>query len=205
MSVGLNAAQARAKASQDMIVFQETQYIMETVITQSSLGNYEAFIDDNTEMTESTPSGIKIGTVINPTILVGDTIILNGVTVVLGTSGTTLNGIVADINDAAIAGVTASKDSGYLVLTFDTQQTTLWTYDIGAGTANSSLGLISGTYTISNPYSVDYFSVWQGTLTDRGLQNQMEQVMRHFINLGYKIERVNNTNTGKTFRWHIYW
>lgn len=205
MSVGLNAAQARAKASQDMIVFQETQYIMETVITQSSLGNYEAFIDDNTEMTESTPSGIKIGTVINPTILVGDTIILNGVTVVLGTSGTTLNGIVADINDAAIAGVTASKDSGYLVLTFDTQQTTLWTYDIGAGTANSSLGLISGTYTISNPYSVDYFSVWQGTLNDRGLQNQMEQVMRHFINLGYKIERVNNTNTGKTFRWHIYW
>lgn len=205
MSVGLNAAQARAKASQDMIVFQETQAIMETVITESSLGNYEAFIDNGTTMTESTPSGIKIGTVVNPTVLVGDTLILNGVTVVLGTTGTNLNSIVADINDAAIAGVTASKDSGYLVLSFDTQQASIWTYDIGAGTANASVGLIQGTYTISNPTSVDYFSVWQGTLTDRGLQNQMEQVMRHFVNLGYKIERVNNTNTGKTFRWHIYW
>ena len=56
MSVGLNAAQARSKASQDMIVYKETQAIMEEVITQSGLGNFEASVDDGTTMTISTPS-----------------------------------------------------------------------------------------------------------------------------------------------------
>ena len=48
MSVGLNAAQARAKASQDMIVFNETQEIMKSIISESALGNFEAYVDDGT-------------------------------------------------------------------------------------------------------------------------------------------------------------
>ena len=66
MSVGLNAAQARSKASQDMIVFKETQTIMEKVIEQSGLGKFEALVEDGTTMTISTPSVQKIGTVNNP-------------------------------------------------------------------------------------------------------------------------------------------
>ena len=60
MSVGLNAAQARSKASQDMIVFNETQENYEPTITESSLGNFEAYVDDATTMTVA--SVPKIGT-----------------------------------------------------------------------------------------------------------------------------------------------
>ena len=204
MSVGLNAAQARAKASQDMIVYKETQAIMEQVISQSALGKFEGYVDDATTMTNSTPTTVKIGTVINPTINNSDTFIFNSNTITLGTSGTTLNAIIADINDAGIQGLTASKDSGYLVITIE-GSTTSWNYEIGAGTANTALGLSAGTFSITNPTSVNYFNVWQGTLTDRGFQNQMETVIKHFQNLGYKIERLTNPATSKTLRWYIYW
>ena len=122
MSVGLNAAQARAKASQDMIVFNETQEIMKAIISESALGNFEAYVDDATTMTEATPSVQKIGTALNPTITVGDTLIFDNNTITLGTTGTSLNAIVADINDAGIAGLVASKDSNYLVLTISEPQ-----------------------------------------------------------------------------------
>jgi len=112
MSFGLNAAQARAKANADLIVFEEVYAIMKEVINQSATGAYEAYVADGTIMTASTPT-----------------------------------------------------------------------------TSDSE----------------DYFSAWQGTLQDRALISQMENVMRHFVNLGYKIERVTNTTTSTTFKWHIYW
>ena len=205
MSVGLNAAQARSKASQDMIVFKETQTIMEKVIEQSGLGKFEALVEDGTTMTISTPSVQKIGTVNNPTISVGDTLIIDGNTVTLGTSGTSLNAIISDINDASISGVTASKDAGYLVLTIEDSAGATWSYEIGAGTANASIGVVAGVYTLPNPTSISYYTVWQGTLTDRAIQNQMEQVITHFSNLGYKIERLTNTSTNRTFKWYVYW
>ena len=205
MAVGLNAAQARAKASQDMIVFEETQAIMAEVISEAAAGNFEAYVEDNTTMTTSTPTTVKIGTAVNPTVNVGDTFIFNGSTVTLGATATNLNGVICDINDANITGLTASKDNGMLVLNIEVPATSTFSYDIGAGTANSALGFTAGTYTLTDPASVDYFSVWQGTLTDRGVANQMEQCIKYFANLGYKIERLNNTSTGKTFRWHVYW
>jgi hypothetical protein len=205
MSVGLNAAQARSKASQDMIVFTETQEIMKSIISESAVGNFESYVDDATTMTEATPSVQKIGTQINPTINVGDTLIFDNNTITLGTTGTSLNAIVADINDAGVAGLTASKDSNYLVLTITEPQGSTWSYEIGAGTANTALGFVAGVYSISNPTSVDYFNIWQGTASDRGLTNQMEQVIKYFQNLGYKVERLTNTNTSKTFKWYVYW
>jgi hypothetical protein len=205
MSVGLNAAQARSKASQDMIVYKETQSIMEEVITQSGLGNFEASVDDGTTMTISTPSVQKIGTVNNPTVNVGDTLIIDGNTVTLGTTGTSLNAIIADINDAAVPGVTASKDAGYLVLTIEDSAGATWSYEIGAGTANTSLGFVAGVYSLPNPTSIDYYTSWQGTSTDRAIQNQMEQVIKYFSDLGYKIERLTNSSTNRTFKWYIYW
>ena len=205
MSVGLNAAQARSKASQDMIVYKETQAIMEEVITQSGLGNFEASVDDGTTMTISTPSVQKIGTVNNPTVNVGDTLIIDGNTVTLGTTGTSLNAIIADINDASVPGVTASKDAGYLVLTIEDSAGATWSYEIGAGTANASIGIVAGVYTLPNPTSISYYTVWQGTSTDRAIQNQMEQVIKYFSDLGYKIERLTNSSTNRTIKWYIYW
>lgn len=112
MSFGLNAAQARAKANADLIVFEEVYAIMKKVITESASGAFEAYVDDDTIMTASTPT---------------------------------------------------TSDSEY------------------------------------------YFQAWQGTYASRALISQMENVMRHFVNLGYKIDRVTNTNTNTTFKWHIYW
>ena len=205
MSVGLNAAQARAKASQDMIVYQETQTIMEKVITESGLGKFEAYVDDGTTTTISTPSVANTGTVSNPTISVGDTLIIDGATITLGTTGTSLNAVIADINDAGVTGLTASKAGGYLVLTVEDAAGQTWTYEIGAGTANASLGFTAGIYSLTDPTSVSYFDVWQGTASDRSLQNQMEEVIREFQNLGYKLERLSNSSTNRTFKWYIYW
>jgi len=206
MTVGLNASQARSKSQQDLIIYNEVQNIMTDIITKSASGAFASIVADGTTMTESTPSVDHIGTVVNPTIVGGTTIILNGVSVTLGTTGLNLNSIIADINDAGITGVTASKNTANnLVLTFTAQASVNWTYDIGAGTANLALGLTQATYTINNPSSVDYFNTWQGTRTDRGESQQMDQVIRHFQNLGYKIERTVNTTTNSTFQWNIYW
>ena len=205
MSVGLNAAQARSKASQDMIVYKETQTIMESVITQSGLGYFEALVADGTTMTLSTPSTTTTGTILNPTISVGETLIIDGTTVTLGTSGTSLNAVISDINDAGVTGVTASKSAGYLVLTIEDSAGQTWTYEIGAGTANATLGVTAGVYTVPDPTSMAYYTSWQGTTTDRAIQNQMEQVVKYFTDLGYKIERLTNTSTNRTFKWYIYW
>jgi hypothetical protein len=204
MNVGLNAAQARANSSQDMIVYKEVSTIMEAIIASSDQGKFQTVVPDGTTMTESTPQTLKIATVNNPVITSGSTLEINGATIVLGTSGTNLNCVVADINDAEIPGVVASKDGGYLVLEI-TGTSSNWEYSIGAGTANVELGLTTGNYMITAPNSVDYFSVWQGTETERALQNQMNQVIKHFVNLGFKIEQVTNTATGKTFSWNVYW
>lgn len=205
MSVGLNAAQARSKASQDMIVYQETQTIMESVITESGLGKFEALISDGTTMTVSTPSTTATGTVNNPTVSVGETFIFDSNTITLGTTGTSLNAVIADINDAGVTGLTASKDAGYLVLTIEDSIGSTWSYEIGAGTANASLGFTAGVYSLPDPTSLAYYTVWQGTSTDRAIQNQMEQVMKHFSDLGFKIERLTNSSTNRTFNWYIYW
>jgi len=205
MNIGLNAAQARAKSSQDMIVFDECTAIMRAVVTKSVAGDYDTYVSDGTTMTESTPATIKIGTVNNPIISAGDTLIINGSTITLGTSGTNLNSVIADINDAGVTDVTASKDAGYLVLNITLPATTTWSYEIGSGTANTALGFTDGIYVPPTPNSTTYFTSWQGTITDRALENQMNSVIKYFNNLGYKLERLTNSATGKTFKWHIYW
>ena len=205
MSAGLNASQARARSQQDMFIFDETQAIMRQVITASMNGQFDVSISDGTEMTEASPIAVKIGTVVNPTIISGQTFIINGSTIVLGSTGVNLNSVIADINDAAVAGITATKDNDYLVINIVLDPAVTWTYEIGAGTANTALGFSPGIYTVASPASVHYYSAWQGTTTDRVRVQQMDQVTKHFGNLGYKIERIVNTATYRTFVWALYW
>lgn len=206
MTVGLNAAQARAKSSQDMIIFEECNTIMKQVITASASGNFDIYVSDLTTMTTSTPSVQKIGTINNPVVNNLDTLIINGQSVTLGVVANTLDGIIADINNANLPGIVATKDNNFLVLNIDVHANSVWSYEIGAGTANSSLGFIQGVYSIpTNPESVQYFQSWQGALNDRAKIQQMNSVIKYFQNLGYKIERITNSTTGQTFKWHIYW
>lgn len=201
--VGLNAAQARANSNQDLIIFTEANKIMTQVLTASASGLYETTVTD-TEMTQSHPTAVITATEQDPVVQPNATLIVNGSTIVLGTTGTSLNAVIADINDAGVAGVVASKTDDKLVLTLTAPEDN-WAYSIGAGTANSALGITTMTETYGNPSSVNFYYVWQGTQVDRAAQQQMDQVIRHFENLGYKIQRTTNINSGKTFNWYVYW
>ena len=105
MSYTINKTQARTIARADLTIFNETQALMKQVITDAGNGLYETTVTDGTTMTESTPDIVITGSVANPTITGTPTVILGGSTVVLGTTGLSLNAVIADINDAAIAGL----------------------------------------------------------------------------------------------------
>mgnify|MGYP006899576341 CR=1 FL=1 len=203
MTYSINSREARSKARQDIIIFREINTIMEQILIDAGDGKYQTIITDETTMTESTPDVVVTGSVSLPTITLGDTLIVNGTTITLGASGTALNNIISDINDANITGLVADKTNNALRLTYTTTQATQWTLEIGNGTANAALGLSAATAYATNPDSVSYYSVWQGVATDRGKSDQMSQIIKFFENLGYQIDRQTNTATGKTFKWVI--
>lgn len=204
MTYAINKTEARTIARADLTIFNETQSLMKQVITDAGNGLYETTITDGTTMTESTPTITITGSAANPTITGTPTIIIAGQTITLGTTGTNLNSIIADINDAGVTGLVASKNAANnLVLSYTLAQATSFTVVLGAGTANTALGLTAQTYTATNPDSVAYFNCWQGTVSDRVKTDQMNQVIQYFQNLGYTIERLKNTSTNKTLKWVI--
>lgn len=203
MSYSINKTEARLLARADLTIFNETQAIMKQIITDAGNGLYETTVSDGTEMTESTPQISITGSVSNPTITGTPTLILGGSTITLGTSGTNLNAITADVNDANISGLVAGKDNANFRIFYTAPAATAWTFIIGPGTANTDLGLTAATSTATNPTSVDYFNCWQGNVSSRPKTDQMNQVILYFQQLGYTIERLKNTLTNKTFKWKI--
>ena len=205
MTYSINKATARLIARQELIIFREINSLMEQVIADSDNGLYETVVSDGTEMTQSTPTITVTGSIANPTITGTPTLVIAGSTITLGTTGTNLNSVIADINDASINGLAASKNSSNnLVLTYQAPAASTWSVSIGSGTANADLGLTDdSTITATNPSSVDYYNVWQGVVSDLAKQDQMNQVVEHFESLGYYIERRTNTDTTKTFKWAI--
>ena len=190
-------------ARADLTIFNEVNAIMKQIITDAGNGLYETTVSDGTTMTESTPQITITGSVSNPTITGTPTLIIAGSTITLGTSGTNLNSITADVNDAIIPGLVAGKDNVNFRVFYTAPASTAWQVTIGAGTANTDLGLTAGTTSATNPSSVDYFSVWQSVTNDRAKTDQMNQVISYFENLGYTISRLTNTATNKTFKWVI--
>ena len=180
MTYYINQTQARANARQDLTIFNETSAIMKQVITDSLSGLYETTVSDGTTMTESTPQITITGSVSNPTITGTPTLIIAGSTITLGTSGTNLNSITADVNDAIIPGLVAGKDNVNFRVFYTAPASTAWQVTIGAGTANTDLGLTAGTITATNPTSVDYYNAWIGQTTDRSKEDQMKQVIDYF-------------------------
>ena len=207
MSYTINKTTARAIARADLTIFNETQALMKQVITDAGNGLYQTTVDDGTTMTESTPEIVVTATQANPTITPGDAVILGGQTILLGGTGTSLNAVIADINDfQGLAGLVASKNTAnQLVLTYTAPAATAWQFVVGAGTgtANADLGLTAATSTASNPTSVDFFNCWEGNVASRPKTDQMNQVILYFENLGYSIQRLKNTTTNKTFKWEI--
>ena len=99
MTYYINKTSARTIARADLTIFNETQALMKQVITDAGNGLYETTISDGTTMTESTPVITITGSVSNPTVTPGNSIIIAGNTILLGGTGTNLNSIIADIND----------------------------------------------------------------------------------------------------------
>ena len=50
-----------------------------------------------------------------------------------------------------------------------------------------------------------YHSVWQGGTTDATKTDQMAQVIKYFVDLGFSIHREINTSSNTTFKWVVSW
>jgi hypothetical protein len=50
-----------------------------------------------------------------------------------------------------------------------------------------------------------YYTNWQGGASDATKLDQMAQVIKYFVDLGYSIHRQINTLSGTTFEWVISW
>ena len=206
MSYSITATQAKLDARADLTILNETNTLMKQIITDANAGSYSSTISDGTTMTERTPTITITGSQANPTITGTPTIIIAGSVITLGTTGLSLNAVIADINDAGVTGVVASKNSSNnLVITYTTTAASTFTVVVGAGTANTALGLTAQTHTATDPASKSYFNVWSGVATDRAKTDQMSQVIKYFQGLGYQIERQTNTSTTNTFKWIITW
>ena len=205
MTLGINSQQAKQNRRSDLTIFNEITALMQQVITDSNNGLAQTVIDNNTTMTSSTPTVQVVGVISNPIITGNETLVLAGSTITLGTTGSNLNSIIADINDAGVEGVIASKNAdNNLVITYTCPASAQWSLTIGAGTANALLGFTdNSTHTATNPASVTYYQVWRGVVTDRSTYDAMQEVISHFTNLGYTIERRANSDTTKTFKWII--
>lgn len=203
MTYNINSNQALSMARNDLTIFREINALMEQVIIDATYGLYNTTVSDGTVMTNSTPDIVITGTVENPIIFDTPTLIIAGTTITLGSTGTNLNSIIADINDAGIPGLVASKDNLYLVLTYTSIAQGEWSVIVGAGTANTDLGITAGKRIADNPASVNYYSVWTGTTTDRAKADQLSQVTKYFENLGYAIDLQANPATNKTLQWVI--
>ena len=210
MSHSLTSVQARTVAYTDLIVHNEIDYIERQIIAAGLLGELETTITDGTTMTESTPTITLTGTSVGggAVFTPGNTIVIAGTTVTFSSgagAGTNVYQAVADINAAAIAGLTASTDGDIVTLTYEPSQST-WSLVIADGTELlASLGLTAGTYTATTPDSVGYYNAWTGDIDDRKLAHQMSQVINHFQGEGFSIIQKKNTTTGNTFYWGVYW
>jgi len=203
MSFGINAQQANQNRRNDLVIYEEQYAIMKQIITASASSVCTITITETT-MTKSTATITITGTVADPTITGTPTLIIADSTITLGTTGLNLNSIIADINDANVTGVVASKNtSNQLVITYTAPAASTWSVTIGAGTANTALGITAETKTATDPESVAYFNVWQGSVTDPCSTDEMNDVINYFSNLGFDIQRQTNTTTNKTFKWVV--
>jgi len=80
-------------------------------------------------------------------------------------------------------------------------QSGLLTVDVTGTTMTFTNAAQNAQYTDA----IKYYNVWQGQVTDKAYEDQMNQVIKHFVNLGYSIIRLVNANTSTTFKWQIEW
>jgi hypothetical protein len=202
----LSASQARTVSTTDQVIYNEIDAITRAILAAALAGDLTTTIDDGTTMTESTPI-ITVTSSGAGAFTPGNTLIIAGETIILGdgvTDGTGIEQAIADINNAGIAGLTATQSGTEIVLAYEPIQAS-WSLLIDAGTANAELGLTAGTYTATSPVSTEYYSMWSGQSEDRKKSFEFTQVISHFQGLGYNMVAKLNTETSNTIKWELYW
>lgn len=208
MAHDLTASQARTVSTTDQVIYNEIDTISRAIYTDALAGNLQTTVDDGTLMTESTPI-VTVTSSGAGAFTPGNTAVFAGTTVTFGdgvNDGTGLDQAVADINNAAITGLTASHNGSEITLTYECPQS-VWSITLAEGKgALAELGFTPGTTSATNPESVDYYSVWTGQTVDRKSSYEFAQVVNHFQDLGYNILAKQNTNSAvATFMWEVYW
>ena len=203
-NIMISAADAKLQGQGNLVILKEVRAIEEAILTAVSNSLLNATVSDGTIMTMSTPSIVVTGTVNAPTTTAADTFTINGTTVTA--SGTTLNSLVDDINTLALAGITASKSavSGAIVITSDNNNFAL-TIATGTGTILSDIGITAGV-TNATDVSKTYYNVWQASASNTTYTQQMAEVIKNFVDLGYTVTRQKNAATSNaTFKWYVTW
>ena len=208
MAHDLTATQARTVSTTDAVIYNEIDTINRAVLAAALAGDLNTQVADGTTMTESTPT-ITVTSSGAGAFTPSATAVFAGTTVTFGdggTDGTGLDQAVADINNAAIAGLTATTDGAEITLTYSPPQAT-WSLTLAEGTgALAELGLTAGTITATTPDSVSYYNMWSGQIEDRKKSFEFTQVIQHFQDSGYSILAKQNTASAQTtFLWEVYW
>jgi hypothetical protein len=125
-----------------------------SLLNADSSGNVSRFIN------QSRLYGSILGTVTSPTVTIGNVIRINNVYITL--TGTTLNSVVDDINDAGIPNVVASNTNNKIYISLINLKAAPLTNRLyilpGSGTAIDDLGLDLFPYmqTLVNPFPKEY-------------------------------------------------
>jgi hypothetical protein len=204
----ITATQARTVSTTDQVIYNEIDTITRAILTASLAGNLTVVVDDGTTMTQSTPA-ITVTSTGTTTFTATETIIIAGATITLGdgvNDGTGVEQAVADINNAAVTGLTATQSGTQIVLSYQPPQAT-WTLILaeGNGSALADLGFTASTVLATDPESVDYYNVWTSQATDRKKTYEYGQVVAHFQGIGYNIVPKKNIVTENTLKWELYW
>lgn len=206
MTGNLSAIQARTISTSDLVIYNEIDAVFRAVMAAALAGELTVSVNDGTVMTESSPIITVTGTEVNPIIgMAAVAFTFTDGNVVNIPAESDIYQIVGLINDAGIAGLTASYTADYrLVLTYETSPGA-WSFAIGANTANAEVGITAGVVAAVAPESTAYYAMWAGITESRKRSYEFAQVINHFQNLGYNIVAKKNVVTQNTIFWELYW
>lgn len=199
----ITAQDARQNAMREYAVHNEARAIESAVLLAAKDGYYETTVSAGTLMTDNNTANVLVN-VINSTdgaftipshpYQMGSvvTVFANGTLPAPLTINTYYYVIYIDANTIKLASSLAN------VLQPIPQYITL---------NNSGTGEM---YVALYPAGRDYYNTWKGlptsnSLNDRPYQDQMDNVIAYFTNLGYNIVRQTNPSTNNTMQWYIKW
>lgn len=198
----ITAKTARINSANELAIYNEVDAISRAVLQASANNLYEASVN-NSPMTSPTRIVTITATETFPTITLPASIVINGTTVDL-TTGASVFEVAYDIS-STISNVSATVVGGKLTLEYRGDSTNS-TIEIVENATTIELGLPTGLFQTSNNSGYLYAKSFEGTMSSRLHDEQMNSVIDFFKQLGYNISRqLNNNNNNDNFLWRIYW